>query len=88
VAKRNKNTPIPDELGDERQRPIPSKKNKKKWCRGKVNVLHKPEPMKTKFGWVFSPQWWELICTNCGKRLGYYWPIGETREPPSWVPEE
>ena len=87
MAKRDKNTAI----GDEQQRPIPSKKNKKKWCRGKVNVPHKPKPMEATFWWssLQLPQWWDLVCTNCGKRLDSYYPMRwKTKEPPGWVPEE
>lgn len=86
MAKRDKNIPI----GDERQRPIPGKKNKKKWCRGKVGVPHTPEPMKVDRWWAKGkkPDWWELVCTSCGKRLAFYYPMpwGTFQDPPDWVP--
>jgi len=73
---------------DERVRPVPGKKNKKKWCKGKAGKEHKPSPYNTKYAWA-KGKWWELICDECGKRLEFYYPFigssGDNRVP-DWVP--
>ena len=78
---------------DEREKPIPSKKNKKKWCRGKVGVKHSPVPMKYVGWWGHTePGWWNLVCDKCGKRLDLYYPVDLNSKfyepPPDWVPTE
>jgi hypothetical protein len=65
-------------------RPARAKKDRKRWCRGKTGVEHKPEPRKyddvkgimtvgTKR--VERPRWWLLVCSECGKELDRYWPM-------------
>lgn len=63
-----------------------SKKDTKKWCKGKVGVEHKPKCM------VFSEMLDNsraLVCTECGKRLAVYLPIpwitSEEDTKPDWV---
>jgi hypothetical protein len=77
---------------DARQTAIPdirppggSKKNTKKWCRGKVGVKHQPE-------WVsynstkhtsFAPNGWRLfICKKCGRELDWDFPLLRQPETP------
>jgi hypothetical protein len=61
-----RHTAIPDDA----PRPKPGSKNTKKWCKGKVGREHKPE---CRDGHIQG--WKNLVCTECGKHLDYYWPI-------------
>jgi hypothetical protein len=76
--------------------PSASKKNTKKWCRGKVGAEHKPvcvsynewENRRTWAKW--SKDWKVLICSECGKQLDYWWPntiISEKKPCPDWARE-
>lgn len=49
-----------------------SKKNTRKWCRGRVGVKHQLEWMldQTKFKPLRDP-WMELRCTTCHKKFSY-----------------
>ncbi len=86
---------------NERQTAVPeirppsgSKKDTKKWCRGKVGVAHKPvcvaydEHKRTN---LRVPEWKILLCSECKKELDYYWPSPfrwhdrEPEPPPAWV---
>lgn len=80
-------------------KPGASKKDTKKWCRGKVGVEHKPEcrdyqDVKNSFrghalGDKMFQGWKLLICTTCGKELDHYYPMTfagrEPKPPPPWV---
>lgn len=76
---------------DERQHAQPAKKDKKKWCRGKVGVEHAPKCMPYAYRGGFAVDWREFVCVNCGKRLEYYYPLffkGAINKPaPAWVTE-
>lgn len=70
--------------------PSASKRNTKRWCRGKPGVEHKPVCVgyNEHKGVKFAPDWRLLLCEACGKTLARWWPSpwfkGE-REPPAWV---
>ena len=84
---------------DERQDRAPeirasggSKRNTKKWCRGKVGVAHKPVCVDyndhKRAGFRFGTQWKLLVCTECNKELDSWWPsplASEPQTPPDWV---
>ena len=83
---------------DERQTKAPairppsgSKKNTKKWCRGKVSVEHKPVCVAyndLKNVHFSVPDWKVLVCSECKKELDHWWPctwFKEKRDPPAWV---
>lgn len=83
-----------------RRKPVPGKKDKKRWCRGKVGVEHKPvcrdynEAKLTRYINVAGIEiplhkgWKLLVCTECGKELAHYYPMGAfKRNPPEWVKE-
>jgi hypothetical protein len=44
-----------------------SKKNTRRWCRGKVGVLHRTEWLPTHLG----SDSYELICSVCGKKIDW-----------------
>lgn len=82
---------------DQRQTKLPiirapscSKKNTKRWCRGKVGVEHKPicvvyDDLKNRK--VYAP-WRVLICSACKKELDHYYPSPFRTlpaPPPAWV---
>jgi hypothetical protein len=85
---------------DERQTKVPvirapsaSKKDTKKWCRGKAGVEHKPVCM-THDEWenrsqssAWSKDWRVLVCEDCGKQLDYWWPVPFMKgaAPPAWL---
>lgn len=84
---------------DERQTKVPkirppsgSKKDTKKWCRGKAGVSHKPVCVDyathKRTNWPRN-DWKLLICSECQKELDSWWPpifSWETAtEPPDWV---
>jgi hypothetical protein len=58
------------------------KKNTRRWCRGKEGVPHKPAWIDKGRWWHyrdFAPRYhseWQLVCTECGKQLGYYYRWG------------
>lgn len=67
-----------------------SKKDTKRWCRGRVGREHKPEcrtySEHKRVG--YGPDWRLLICAECGKELDRYMPIRwfKTKDPvPTWV---
>lgn len=70
--------------------PSSSKRDTKKWCRGKVGAEHRPicvgyNALKNV---TYAPDWKVLLCTECGKHLNYWMPCpwSETKEPtPSWA---
>ena len=49
--------------------PHRSKKNTKRWCKGKVGREHVPGEWGTRRGMHY---WWEKPCQNCGKILDYH----------------
>lgn len=82
-------------------KPIPAKKNKKRWCKGKVGVEHRlkcytyPELKGSNRGrnQPYRDGWYILACTVCGKEMDHYFPWPESwglcqKEPkPGWVVE-
>lgn len=85
---------------DERQAKLPairvpggSKKDTKKWCRGKVGVPHKPVCVaydSHKRTNLRVPEWKILLCSECKKELDHWWPSPfawwkKERTPPAWV---
>jgi len=84
---------------DQRQTKVPdirppsgSKKNTKKWCRGKPGVEHKP--VCVDYATHKNANWprdgWKLlICSECKKELDHYWPPifswEKPRDPPEWA---
>jgi hypothetical protein len=86
---------------DERQQkcdvraPSVSKKDTKKWCRGKIGVEHEPECVdydQHKRSAIGS-SWKLLVCKNCNKELDYWYPprfpsfFIHRRQKPEWVCE-
>lgn len=74
--------------------PAPSKKNTKKWCRGKVGREHKPvcvpydEWENRPEGSEFAKDWKLLVCSECEKQLDYWWPtrlFKDSRPQPDWT---
>lgn len=72
------------------RRPSGSKKDTKKWCRGKVGTEHKPvattynELKRTTYG----TGWQVLVCSACGKELDNYWPspwFKSDKPKPAWA---
>lgn len=76
-------------MRDDEVMPHKSKKNTRRWCKGKVGREHTPEIRHTgerngwAKGWVCGPRRWGLkgwschheeICTTCGKLLR--WTLG------------
>jgi hypothetical protein len=78
-----------------RDRPLPSTKNRRRWCRGKVGVEHAPvcRDYRATKGYPDSFQglfvgWRLLVCTACGKELAIHAPSGwhaRRQAPPAWV---
>lgn len=81
-------------------KPGRSKKDTRKWCRGKEGVEHKPvcrsyAEVKLAGRVTFGGRamnlyegWKILMCEDCGKELDYYSPriIGDkVKPPPDWV---
>lgn len=84
---------------DQRQTKVPdirppsgSRKNTKKWCRGKVGRAHKPackpyNEVKNQRP-CHSDSWKVLECSECGKILDHWHPSPFRRvkqDPPAWV---
>lgn len=84
---------------DERQTKVPvvrppsaSKRDTKKWCRGKVGIAHKPvcvdyNDLKRS---NYYTGWKVLVCEACQKQLDHYWPSpfcppAERPAPPAWA---
>ena len=68
-----------------------SKKDKKKWCKGKVGTHHKGVPMLKQpmaFGPNEEASSVELVCTKCGKTVEWWWPFYKWTDAPDWVPME
>jgi len=66
-----------------------SRKNTKKWCRGKVGVQHKLECRKyNEAPSALSSSWRILVCAKCGKHFDYYYPSSWWKQAkPDWVTE-
>lgn len=75
-------------------KPIAAKKNTKRWCKGKEGVehilvaityndLHKAVVPNT----VFNTDWWVRYCSTCGKEIAHYFPFGNSKPKPDWVPK-
>ena len=69
--------PVPSLERPRSQRPFRqrSKKDTRRWCRGKVGLLHRTEWLPTRLG----SDSYELICSVCGKKLNWcfhasWWP--------------
>jgi hypothetical protein len=69
-----------------------SKKDKKKWCKGKVGTEHTPicMPYSKYTGFKAFTDCRELVCTNCGKILDTYLPFSLVinKDKPDWVIDE
>lgn len=70
--------------------PSGSKKNTKKWCRGKAGVEHKP--VCRDWSEVKNVTYMRgcklLICAECSKQLAWWFPWPGTKsEPPAWAAE-
>lgn len=71
--------------------PSVTRRDTKKWCRGKIGVEHKPVCVAyndLKNSSVHAPDWKILICTACGKQLAHWWPSPfrpTTEQAPDWV---
>ena len=70
--------------------PSVTRRNTKRWCRGKINVEHKPVCMAyndlKKVG--YAPEWKVLVCSACGKQLAHWWPSPyrpTIEKAPDWV---
>ena len=76
------------------------KPNRKKWCRGKVGVEHKPAcrdygdvkahigSRGTTTGKMYYEGWKVLVCEECGKELELWMPWwSKDKEPPEWARE-
>lgn len=86
---------------NERQTKVPvirppgsSKKDTKRWCRGKVGVDHKPvcidynDHKHTRYRFDVGKEWKILICSECKKELDTWWPSPWRKTattPPDWV---
>jgi hypothetical protein len=79
-------------------KPVRGKKDRKRWCRGKVGVEHKPKCVpyvetKKYDAWrgdqasSYLDKWRILVCTECGKELAAHMPFRVTpdRPVPTWV---
>jgi hypothetical protein len=72
--------------------PSASKKDTKKWCRGKVGKPHKPVCVDyaahKNASWP-RDGWKILVCSECKKELDHWWPpifsFEKPRQPPDWV---
>jgi hypothetical protein len=56
-----------------------SKKNTRRWCKGKVGVEHRTEWVRKRETWASygaGNHWYNLICKACGKHLDYCWMLG------------
>lgn len=65
-----------------------SKRDTKRWCKGKVGVEHTPKCFD--YAEVKRGPWlkgWKLLaCTECGKELDTWWPSARNkRNKPDWV---
>lgn len=71
--------------------PSASKRDTKKWCRGKVGTPHTPkcvsyDDLKNRSFKI--PQWKVLVCTVCQKQLAHWWPSPfrpTVDKAPDWV---
>lgn len=84
---------------DPKPKPTSSKKNTKRWCKGKKGQEHTPEcmsyynakgiPMDYLESSMFSAVGWRiLVCRRCGKELDYFYPMtmfGISKPIPDWV---
>ena len=67
-----------------------SKKDTKRWCRGKVGVEHQPEcyrysDLRPSLPVRSSQERWRILaCKVCGKHLAHFYPFME-KQPPAWV---
>lgn len=69
-----------------------AKKDRKRWCRGKVGVEHKGECRRydeVKNAPSYFGDWRILVCVECGKELDLWmpprdgWPLSDPK--PEWV---
>jgi hypothetical protein len=82
---------------DERQTALPdirppsaSKKDTKKWCRGKVGTPHKlvckPFGELKNQSWSRDSEWKVLVCRDCDKVLEHWFPTPwRPRKEPKWA---
>lgn len=63
-------------IDDDKPIPHRSKKDRKKWCKGKPGIEHVLKCMHYVGAYHEShPIWRELVCVKCGKRLDFYFPL-------------
>jgi hypothetical protein len=68
-----------------------SKKDTKKWCRGRVGVEHTPVCVDydAHKRTTFTSGWKILVCSACNKQLDHWWPNIWSKNgggtPPDWV---
>jgi hypothetical protein len=74
-----------------REQPRSAAKNRKRWCRGRIGVDHKPvcrnyADFKTReiAGQKLFRKWRVLVCSECGKELKHYYGF-KTEKKPDWV---
>lgn len=90
-----------DERHDRSSTEVPkasSRKDKKRWCRGRIGVQHRPvcrryQEVKNVQA-EYTKNWRLLVCSVCGRELDHWYPISFSRvglgsrpppPPPSWV---
>ena len=65
-------------LGEEKTPPSKRKKNRKRWCKGKVGVNHTAVWQALVPNILFGQDWnknrREFVCTKCKKVLDTWWP--------------
>ena len=92
VRRSERQTAVPD---DHKTRGV-SKRDTKRWCKGKVGVEHKlvVKPRSEIAGKAHyqilttSEKWLIRYCESCGKEVAWWYPMGGMkREPPAWVVE-
>ena len=74
-----------------RDQSSPAKKNRKKWCRGRVGIEHQPVCYlysESKADVSYGKDWRVLACSECGRHIDYYYPTsfnGKKKPLPAWV---
>lgn len=70
--------------------PAVSRRNTKRWCRGRVGIDHDPKCVSYNDlkNATYAPGWKVLVCGKCGKQLDHWWPSPwrpNNDQPPAWV---
>lgn len=80
---------------DENQRPYPGKKDKNRWCKGKIGKEHslqvaKYSDIKQRYAnlkvgkHVFGANWYLQYCKSCGKEINIYYSF-QKKNKPQWL---